>query len=183
MSSRTLAIALLASASVFNTGTAFAQASNSTAVHVDVVAPLTVEPTAALHFGTIYSQSGAPGTVTVFPNYGIGGEKGVAGGVSWLDDTAVEPRRFEITGNPNSNYTFLASESATLTSQGGGSMTVNGFVAVCSSTGAIDGPRGSGTLSIADGTDQCEVGGVLQVPANVAPGSYTGDVVVEVAYQ
>lgn len=181
MLSKKIAFGLLASVAILSAGAASAQTTGQGDMKVKVVAPLTITSTDALDFGTIYSPAGQSGQVTVYPADLNAAE--VVGGVSWLDQTTVAPAAFEIDGNPNSNFNFIAPATGTVTSTAGDTINVGTFMSSCLSTGNIDGANSSGTLSAADGKDTCEVGATLQVPANVKPGDYTGTFVVEVAYQ
>lgn len=141
-----------------------AQAANSVTAGatVEIAAPVAITQTTALAFGNI-GPSAAAGSVTV----SLAGAKSVTGGVSDLGGSHAAGA-FSVTGASGATYSVTidgtvsltgpgTAMTATLTNDGGGSLT--------------------------GGTDTFNVGATLAVGANQTAGSYSGSYTVSVDYQ
>lgn len=137
-------------------------------VSARVIAPLQIQGTRELAFGTIVG-GGYSGTLQVDYNSGVSS----TGGVQTINQVPVTPTaaEFTVAGEPGYSYSVSLPADAIVLEPNGQTMTIDGF--------ATD----STSRQIANnGGDVFHVGGVLNVPSNVAPGAYTGTFVVGVNY-
>ncbi|MCM3875970.1 MAG: DUF4402 domain-containing protein [Thermoanaerobaculia bacterium] len=119
-----------------------------------------------LAFGDLTAGASA-GTVRIAPN----GNRTRTGGVTLLASTFDNASFTVATPSGNRGYTIILPGSATLTSGGGFTMTVDTF---------RSNPSGSGTTNAATRTQTLNVGATLQVGANQKPGTYMGTFTVTV---
>lgn len=145
-----------------------------------VIAPLAVTREADLDFGTLASAPGTPGQVTVAPLTGSVTYAGGASGVCAASCPPPHAARFGVQGEPQRSYRITLparlsiAPSTGMTTSG---VTVDSLVATTRSNPT----DAAGTLG-SDGRDAFEVGGTLHLPADAAPGRYTTQVPVIVAY-
>jgi hypothetical protein len=143
-------------------GQARAANSVSAGASVEIAAPISITQTTALAFGNIGPSVDA-GTVTI----SLAGAQSVTGGVTALGGT-VAAGAFSVTGASGATYSVTVpgtvsltgpgtAMTATLTNDGGGSLT--------------------------GGTDTFNIGGTLSIGASQAAGSYSGTYTVSVNYQ
>ncbi|HEY3348630.1 MAG TPA: DUF4402 domain-containing protein [Thermoanaerobaculia bacterium] len=121
---------------------------------------------ADLAFGDLTSGATA-GTVRIAPN----GNRTRTGGVTLLASPVGAASFTVSTPTGSRNYTIVLPGSATLTSGGGFTMTVNAFTSTPSGSGKTNGGTLQQTLT---------VGATLQVGANQRPGTYSGTFLVTV---
>lgn len=142
------------------------QAATDTAVATaTILTPISITKNADLAFGDVYPDAVATGTVTVDPT----GAR-TAGGGAALGATAGSAAQFTVNGEPNATYVLtLPAAPVTLTS-GANTMTVDTFV-----------DDGIYTLD-GTGAETVNVGATLNVGANQAAGTYTGNVTVTATY-
>lgn len=148
----------------------FAQTEN-TDVFANIVNPITISETRALHFGTL-SVSSAAGTCVLTP----AGVRSQTGGVTLTNFTpTAASAAYTVTGSANLNYAItLPSSSVTVTRSGGAeTMTV--------STYTSNKAGNAGTLN-GSATDSFTVGATLNVSANQVAGLYQGNFNITVAY-
>ncbi|HLO68807.1 MAG TPA: DUF4402 domain-containing protein [Holophaga sp.] len=147
---------------------AFAQSPTATAqASVILYKAITLSKTTDMNFGVVAAGT-TSGTVTL----SAAGARTNAGGATPLSGGTVAAAAFAADGQANQTYAItLPASSVTLTS-GSDTMTLTGFT---SSIGA------TGTLS-SGGTQSFSVGSTLNVGANQAAGTYTGNFSVMVAY-
>jgi hypothetical protein len=129
-------------------------------------AAISLTKTADLAFGDLNAGVTA-GTVRIAP----GGARSRTGGVTLLASTTGNASFTVSTPSGSRNYSIVLPASATLTSGGGFTMTVNTFQSNPSGSGKTNG----GTLK-----ETLNVGATLQVSANQKPGTYTGTFTVTV---
>lgn len=131
-----------------------------------IVAPLEIENTAALYFGTVAPSLTDDDTVAVKAD----GSKVCGAELSCLTDdhTAAE---FAVTGANGQSYTITLPREAKIANGDGDEMEITNFA----------GSKASGTLS--GGKDSFTVGGILNVAAKQPEGDYKGTFVVTVEYQ
>lgn len=150
-----------------------AQVTEATDAGVNLITPLTITETAALHFGSM-SVSATPGTAVLSTQ----GVRTATGGVNL---SALLPAHstanYNVSGAANATYAITLPATITVSS-GANNMTIGALLARTASAGA-DGL--TGTLT-AGGIDNFRVGGTLTVPANQPAGQYTGTFNVTVAY-
>lgn len=151
-------------------GSATAATDQATSTGV-VVAPIQITKMADLSFGS-FAAGASLGTVTL----GTDGSRNVTGGVVGLASTSTAAR-FDVVGQTGATYgiTVVASD---LTS-GANTMAFAEAVAVAASASST-GTVASGTLT--GGTQSIFVGGVLNVAASQAAGTYAGTIDVTVQY-
>jgi hypothetical protein len=144
----------------------FAQITATATATAVIQAPLTITNTSALSFGTLAASTA--GTVTI----STAGARSVTGGVTELGGT-ISAAAFTVTGIVDAVYTIGLPASVVLTGAGD-PMTVDNIVSS---------PATTGTLTA--GTSALTVGGILNVNAAQAAGTYqnTTDLVVTVNYQ
>lgn len=135
-------------------------------VHIRIIAPIALMKTQDLDMGIVIPGSSS-GQVVLNPSTGA---QSVTGGVLYASSSGF-PALFSVTGAPSHVFTItFASSSITLTGPSGTmNLALNGS------------PSGSSTLS-GGGAAPLSVGGTLSVAANQAEGTYTGTLMVTVAY-
>lgn len=151
-------------------GSAIAATEQATSTGV-VVAPIQITKTADLSFGN-FAAGASLGTVAL----GTDGSRNVTGGVVGLPGSSAAAQ-FDVVGQTGATYGITVAASD-LTS-GANTMAFAEAVAVvasASSTGVV----ATGTLT--GGTQSIFVGGVLNVAANQAAGTYGGTIDVTVQY-
>lgn len=136
-----------------------------------VVSPIQLTKAADLAFGN-FASSGTLGTVTL----GTNGSRGVTGGVVAMGG-ATSAARFDVAGVADATYSINV--VATSLSSDGNIMNFTPAVALTASA-ASTGTVASGTLT--GGSQSIFVGGVLEVAANQAAGTYSGTVTATVEY-
>lgn len=138
-------------------------------VSARVIAPLQIQNTGGLSFGTIVG-GGNGGTLGV----NLDNTVHVTGGVQTINQGAVTSPMaavFSVTGEPSYAYSVSLPNSSTVENQFGHQLTVGNFTILTAFR----------YLSM-NGDDSFFVGGVLVVPSNVATGAYTGSFTVGVNY-
>ncbi|MCA0902918.1 DUF4402 domain-containing protein [Qipengyuania aquimaris] len=138
-------------------------ATDSGTATAEIVAPITItHDGGALDFGIVIPGT-AVGTVVVTQ----GGAGSVTGDALFVSGSTNAADSFTVTGDANRAYSIVTT---------GGSVTSGGN----SMTFTTDAPA-SGTLS-ATGSDSFSVGGTLNVGANQAAGTYSGNYDATVSY-
>ena len=148
------------------TSTAVQAADVSADAGAKIVAPLQIQNSTALYFGTIAPSLTANDTVIVSP----AGAKNCGAELTCLTDDHTAAA-FQVSGEAGTAYTIELPNSITISNGAGGEMIVNDFT----------GSKANGQL--VSGQDDLTVGGKLGVAANQATGEYTGTFVVAVSYQ
>lgn len=136
-----------------------------------VVSPIQLTKAVDLVFGS-FAPGAALGTVTL----GTNGSRGVTGGVVGLAG-ATSAARFDVTGLADATYSINV--VATPLSSGGSTMNFTPAIALTASA-ASTGSVAAGLLT--GGVQSIFVGGVLEVAANQAAGTYSGTVTATVEY-
>lgn len=167
MTRRSIGIGLLAAWSgtaLAAPGTVGATATATGSATATILAPIAVShtPSAALNFGEFTAGSG--GTVVVSP----AGSGSATGAAALVLGSATTADAFAIDGDPNRGFAIVTAGGNV--SFAGASMT---FTTLPSAA--------TGTLNSA-GAAGFTIGGTLSVPANAAPGRYTGTYGVTVNY-
>jgi len=149
---------------------AMAQTENTDAF-ANIINPITIAETRALHFGTM-SVTASAGTCVL----AAAGTRTQTGGVTLtnLSPTATSAA-YSVTGNSNLAYSISLPASAVTVTRSGGSQTMTITAFTSSKAG------NAGTLS-GIGTDSFTVGGTLNVGTNQDPGLYQGNFNVTVTY-
>lgn len=129
-------------------------------------AAISLTKNADLAFGDLTSGA-TTGTVKITP----AGARSRTGGVTVLASTWGAASFTVSTPSGSRNYTIVLPGSATLTSGGGFTMTVNTFTSTPNGSGKTNGGTLQQTLT---------VGATLQVGANQQPGTYSGTFLVTV---
>ncbi len=156
------AIALM----TLNGTSAIAATASATASATISNAPITITNTTPLSFGEI-----APGSQASVVTMSNDGTRSVTSGDVTLGADNGSVAVFELTGEANKSYTInLPTADVTLSDADGATMTVNNFT-----------HNASGTIP-ATGTESFNVGAQLNIGANQAAGSYSGNFSVEVIY-
>ncbi len=155
------AVAVPAAAAPGDTATA-----NGTAV-AEIVAPISIvhDTDAALDFGTMVSDTGTAGTVTVTAAGGAtanGGPKLLTGSTSSADS-------FTVSGDAGRTFDIVTGNGTVTSGANSMSFTTSPSAA-------------TGTLNATSGDASFTVGGVLSVAANQAAGSYTGSYTATATY-
>lgn len=148
----------------------------------EVVRPLLVKQESDLVFGSIFAGD-IPGRVTVTPQGRIVYEGGVASACTAWACSFAQPAAFMISGEPGRSYQVAipASVAASGNLVGGGGapqIMVDGLVV---ETASRPGSGANGQLN-GTGEDQFTIGGVLRIPARLAPASYSARIPVIVTY-
>ncbi len=144
---------------------AFAQSADGTA-GADIIAPLEIENTADLYFGTIAPSTTTDDVVSVSAD---GSRKCGPALVCLTSDHT--PAGFDVYGQEDAAYTIDLPREIEITSNEGDTMIVSSFT----------GSKESGQLS--KGLDSFTVGGTLAVGARQAAGKYRGAFTVTVEYK
>ena len=166
-----LTLSALALAVAAATGSASAAVATATSTST-VVTPVAISKNADLSFGS-FAPGATSGTVTVSRN----NTRAVSGGVVALGSGATAAQ-FAVTGQDGSTYSITLGGSTSLTS-GSDTMTftsISDLTASAATSGNVTG----GTLT--GGAQTIYVGGVLDVGANQAGGTYTGPGTAPAAY-
>ena len=138
-------------------------------IHITFEAPLTVEETQGMSFGTFLSPS-TTSTITLSPS----GSYTTSGSVTFVDSN-LAAGQFTVTGVGSRQVSITLPGSATLTNTTGQTMTADTFTST---------PSGSFTLS-GTGTGKTQsvnVGSTLHINSNQKAGNYTGTYPVIVSY-
>jgi hypothetical protein len=153
-----------------------AQATENTTAGAKIVAPITINETSALHFGTMAVLAGSPGTCVLSTQ----GARSATGGVNLSAQTPTAANAAYTVGGAIST-TYAITLPSTITVSNGTpaqDMTINGLLARTASA-AADGL--TGTLN-GSGADTFTIGGTLNVAAGQAAAAYSGTFNVTVAY-
>lgn len=161
----TVAVSVIALGS---TSVLAAEATGTGKINAKIVAPVSVNETDELDFGTILSPTDSEKKVTIAP---AGTRSSDDGGKILVGTNEGKAAKFTITGAENQSVTVSFSDSATLTGDSGGEMVVNNFKSEPSGTFQLDGT--SKTLN---------VGADLTVGTKQTEGEYTGEYTVTVNY-
>jgi len=151
-----------------------AQVTENTSAGANIITPIAITETSALHFGSM-SVSASTGGTCILSSVGV---RTQTGGVNLSTiGTPSSTAAYEVNGAANATYAITLPGTITVTRVGGGTMTVNDLRAKPASA-----PEGTtGTLSVG-GSDTFRIGGTLTVPAAQIAGAYTGTFDVTVAY-
>lgn len=167
-----LSIVCAAFIGVLAAATASAQqnaATTSANASANIVTAISISKTADLDFGDIVT-GGTTGTVVL--TAGASPSRTSTGGTTLANSVTVGDAVFTVSGQAASTYAItLPSSPVTLTS-GGNTMTVDTFTSSPTPTGTLSG----------GGTETLYVGATLNVGANQASGTYTGNFSVTVTY-
>jgi hypothetical protein len=174
----------LCCAAVLAVGGAYAAHASNHAVgraHAEIVDDLRILHRSRLSFGTIV-QSAGTGSVVVTP-----GRARTIHGRMQMTPGGFAPARFAIRGRANQAYTITVPDEITFTAshpshQAHGKttdLTVTDFTIRSDNTGNV---ANAHSRLDRQGTDRLSVGGTLMVPANAAPGRYSGFVPLTVSY-
>jgi len=148
------------------TGTNSYAASAIAAGTATVIAPMAISKNSDLRFGT-FARSTAAGTVVM----NLLSVRSTTGGITLSSSATGGAASFNVTGDTTYTYAITLPATNIPITSGGNTMTINSFVS---------NPSGAGTLSA--GAQVLTVGGTLNVAANQAAGSYTGNFTVVVDY-
>jgi len=144
------------------------QAATATAtVDANIIQTISMTTTNGLSFGDI-SAGATSGTVILTP----GGARSATGGTSINTSTPGNPSSFNVQGIANASFSITLPVSVILSDTASHSMTVDNFTSSPTPSGVLDG-SGQQTLF---------VGATLNVSANQAFGSYSGQMSVTVDY-
>jgi len=147
-----------------------AQTENTDAF-ANIVNPITISETRALHFGTL-SVSAAGGTCILAP----AGTRTQTGGVTLTNfSPTATSAAYTVTGSANLAYTITLPSSAVTVTRSGGSQTMTITAFTSSKAG------NAGMLS-GSATDSFTVGATLNVGSSQVAGLYQGNFNVTVAY-
>ncbi|MDH5387683.1 MAG: DUF4402 domain-containing protein [Gammaproteobacteria bacterium] len=145
-----------------------AQAATATAtVDANIIQAIGMTTNNGLSFGDI-SAGATSGTVIFTP----GGASSATGGTTINSSAPGNPASFNVQGTPNASFSISLPISVLLTDAASHSMTVDNFTSSPTPSGVLDG-SGQQTLF---------VGATLNVSANQAFGSYSGQMTVTVGY-
>jgi Domain of unknown function (DUF4402) len=185
-----------------------AAASSVNAATANITASVTIVPPVALTERSDMRFSGfvagaTPGTITLLvppalpevpPTSAtpiISGGRLVAGGVKLVGGRTCSPRldcgvgALQISGPPSDSFSVSSQTTTTLTTttltSGGNTMTLDGIELRYGANGTVGTTSGLGILNPA-GTGTIVIGGVLNVAAGQAVGTYTGSLAVSVDY-
>jgi len=144
------------------------QAVTATAtVEANIIQTMGMTTRNGLAFGDISAGSTA-GTVILTP----GGARTATGGTSINTSTPDNPATFDVQGAPNASFSITLPASVTLSDTASHTMTVDNFTSSPTPSGVLD----------ASGQQTLFVGATLNVSANQAFGSYSGQMSVTVGY-
>lgn len=160
------AAAVLAAVSLSAVAASAAPVTAESGAGAKIIAPLQIENTASLYFGTVAPSLTQGDVVIVSPD----GDKNCGAALTCLtaDHTAAA---FDVKGEADAVYTISLPGGIEITNDKGDAMKVFDF------TGSKDNGR------LVKGEDSFTVGGTLNVEARQAAGKYTGRFVVAVEYQ
>ena len=145
-----------------------AQAATTTAtVDANIINTIGMTTRNGLSFGDI-SAGSTSGTVILTP----GGTRSATGGTSINSSTPSNPSTFDVQGTANASFSITLPASVLLTDAASHTMTVDNFTSSPTPSGVLDG-SGQQTLF---------VGATMNVSANQAFGSYSGQMAVTVDY-
>jgi hypothetical protein len=148
----------------------FAQTENTDAF-ANIVNPITISETRALHFGTL-SVSATAGTCVLT----AAGVRSQTGGVTLTSFTpTATSAAYTVTGSANLNYAITLPAAPITVTRGGGSETMTVSTYTSNKVG------NAGTLN-GSATDTFTVGATLNVNASQVAGLYQGNFNVTVAY-
>jgi hypothetical protein len=153
-----------------------AQATENTTAGAKIVAPISINETSALHFGTMAVLAGSPGTC-VLSTLGV---RNATGGVNLSAQTPTASNAAYTVGGAISTTYAITLPASIIVSNGtpAQDMTINSLLARTASAGA----NGlTGTLN-GSGADSFTIGGTLNVAAGQAAAVYSGTFNVTVAY-
>jgi Domain of unknown function (DUF4402) len=144
-----------------------------------LIAPLKIETTQNLNFGTIAPEQGKVAIISVDPEGG--GEASNATQVG-----AFTPAEFTITGEPNTSLSIQTTSSAgepisvfDIVGPGGARLVVS---AITNTIGARPDGVGRYTLSLTSGSLRVGVGGTLTIPPSSPTGVYRGTFQIAAIY-
>ena len=145
-----------------------AQAATTNAtVDANIIGTIGMTTRNGLSFGDI-SAGATAGTVILAPT----GARSATGGTSINSSTASNPSTFDVQGTANASFSISLPASVLLSDTASHTMSVDNFTSSPTPSGVLDG-SGQQTLF---------VGGTLNVGANQAFGSYSGQMSVTVDY-
>lgn len=136
-------------------------------VEANIISIISIATRNGLSFGDI-SSSASAGTVILTP----GGSRGTSGGATINTASGHAPATFDLEGTPNASYAISLPLSVELSDGASNTMSVEQFTSS---------PLGSGVLDN-NGRQTLYVGASLNVNDNQPYGSYSGQMVVTVAY-
>ena len=143
---------------------------------VRIINSLEIEKASDLSFGTIVANKTSGGDVSVLPN--SDGDQVCADNLTCLEQGSQA--KFLITGKPFQQISVRGPNSVTLLNETGDEMIVDTF------SHTLDGDaaswRGWEVLD-SNGVEDLNVGAVLRVSTNQAPGTYVGTFTISVEYQ
>lgn len=153
---------------LLTTGTAFAQTQATATADAVIITALKIVKVdgADLNFGTIAPKSDAATTFSVSNIGSVGGD---------ATDMVVNDHQvasFTITGDSNQSIDLTVTPPTTL---GDGAGNTIGFT--------VDQSLTNGIHALTGGTLTLNIGGELNLAANQAAGSYTGEITVDVSYE
>lgn len=141
-------------------------ASVSATATAEILQQVQIAKTADLNFGSIVPDSAASANVIVDPD---GTNTRNCGGLTCADDALVSSAAFNVTGATGLTAVISLSSLATI-DDGGNSMNISLS-------------QSDATLLMTGSAVPTYVGGTLTVPANQAPGTYSGSFDVTAEYQ
>ena len=145
-----------------------AQAATATAtVDANIIQAIGMTTSNGISFGDI-SAGATSGTVILTP----GGASSATGGTTINSSAPGNPSSFNVQGTPNASFSISLPISILLSDSASHTMSVDNFTSSPTPSGVLDG-SGQQTLS---------VGATLNVSANQAFGSYSGQMAVTVDY-
>lgn len=136
-------------------------------VQANIIITIGMTTRNGLVFGDI-SAGATAGTVVLTPT----GARTATGGTSINTTTAGNPATFDIQGTPNASFSITLPASVILSDTASHTMTVDNFASSPTPSGVLDG----------SGQQALLVGATLNVSANQAFGSYSGQMSVTVDY-
>jgi hypothetical protein len=154
---------------------AMAQSTASGAAGANIVTPILLTQTAALHFGTMSVLAGAGGTCILATD----NTRTKTGGVNLSAASPTSTNAaYSVSGAASTGYAITLPATITVNGPGGASMLISALTAKPASQAAN---ATTGTLD-GSGADTFTVGGTLTVAAGQATGAYSGTFDVTVAY-
>lgn len=154
---------------------AFGQANTNASASATIVAPISIQKTENLQFGS--AAAGTGGTVIIDPD----GSRSKSGNVTLVNIGDVSAAAFTVEGDAGREYVLtLPTDPIVITLAGGGDdMSIDGFASSLTGRGTL-----SGSLSTTGttGTQDITVGATLHVKSGQTPGAYSGTFNVSVNY-